>query len=118
MKKKLLTALLVSGVVFVSGGPVSAETLMGALAKAYNSNSALNSDRATVRIYDENIAIAKSGYRPSVNILGGYTRGRNLTTTFYNTISSIGIQLDQKIFDGFMTKKLGCSSRDTGAGTA
>lgn len=93
-----------SGVVLTSGVPLSAETLMGALAKAYNSNSALNSDRATVRIYDEDIAIARSGYRPSVNAFGGYSRGRNVTTAYYNTVGSIGIQLDQKVFDGFITK--------------
>lgn len=104
MKKILLTAFLMSGVVFALSKPVSAETLLGALAKAYNSNSALNSDRATVRIYDEDIAIARSGYRPSINAFGGYSRGRNLTTNYYSTVGSVGIQLDQRIFDGFITK--------------
>lgn len=106
MKKILLSVLLVSGAVCAYSGSASAETLMDALAKAYNNNSALNSDRATVRIYDEDIAIAKSGYRPVINGFGTYSRGRRLLSTAFDhtTIGNIGIELDQKIFDGFVTK--------------
>ena len=45
---------------------VSAETISGALAKAYQYNATLNSARAGVRVTDENVAIAKSGWRPTV----------------------------------------------------
>ena len=41
--------------------PAFAETIGGALAKAYGNNSELNSARAGVRVTDENVAIAKSG---------------------------------------------------------
>ena len=44
-----------------------AETISGALAKAYQLNSELNSARAGVRVTDEGVAIAKSGYRPTIN---------------------------------------------------
>ena len=64
-KKALLSALLLSGVVFASH-PVHAETLMGALAKAYTNNGNLNSERASARILDEDIAIAKSNFRPQI----------------------------------------------------
>ena len=48
--------------------PASAETLESALAKAYQGNPSLNASRAGVRAIDENVAIAQSGYRPTVNV--------------------------------------------------
>ncbi|RCL04115.1 MAG: outer membrane protein [Candidatus Tokpelaia sp. JSC189] len=106
MKKILLSVLFISGTVFAYSGSVFAETLMGALAKAYNNSSALSSDRATVRIYDEDIAIAKSGYRPVINGFGTYSRSRRLLSTFSDnmTVGNVGIELDQKVFDGFVTR--------------
>lgn len=104
MIKRLLGVLLLSGAALVPAWPALAENLRGALTKAYTNNSALNSDRASVRIYDEDVAIAKSGYRPYINGFGSYSRGRSATTTFYTTAGAIGIQLSQKIFDGFVTK--------------
>ncbi|RCL01739.1 MAG: outer membrane protein [Candidatus Tokpelaia sp. JSC085] len=103
MKKVLLIIFFVSWMIFTICNSISAETLIGALSKAYRSNSALNSDRATVRIYDESVMIAKAGYRPSVNAFGSSLRGHHSGTPD-NTVGSIGIQLDQKIFDGFMTR--------------
>lgn len=44
----------------------SAETILGAMSKAYMNNSSLNSARAGVRVTDENVAIAKSGWRPTI----------------------------------------------------
>jgi len=85
--------------------PSSAETISGALAKAYQLNSNFNSQRAGVRVTDENVAIAKSGYRPTIN--GGadisYTSrsgvaGARLTT------GQFGVQIQQMLFDGFQTK--------------
>ncbi|EJF89001.1 TolC family outer membrane protein [Bartonella tamiae] len=102
-KKALLTALLLSGAVFTSGS-AHAETLMGALAKAYTNNGNLNSERAGTRILDEDIAIAKSNFRPQIEGFGTYGRGRTPTTKYYTTTGSIGIQLSQKVFDGFVTK--------------
>ena len=56
----------VTAVLVLSAGgwlvaPAFAETIGGALAKAYSHNSELNSARAGVRVTDENVAIAKSG---------------------------------------------------------
>jgi outer membrane protein len=39
----------------------AAETIFGALTKAYQYNSTLNASRAGVRVTDEGVAIAKSG---------------------------------------------------------
>jgi outer membrane protein len=51
-----------------AGSPVRAETLESALAKAYRGNPSLNASRAGVRATDETVAIAQSGYRPTVSI--------------------------------------------------
>jgi len=107
MKRSKLTLCLVSHILAASlmgSLSVRAETLMGALAKAYQNNSMLNVERASVRVIDENIAIARSGFRPMISAYSSYTRARNVGSTLYNTVGSVGIQLDQRIFDGFITK--------------
>jgi len=103
-------------------GPVSAETIMGALAKAYQFNSQLNSTRAGLRVTDENVAIAKSGYRPTVVARGTATYRSVRTTTHAGStvrnsvrqlnsysgqraeIGQFSIQLNQTLFDGFQTR--------------
>ncbi|WP_420838259.1 TolC family outer membrane protein [Aquibium microcysteis] len=104
ISKSLLAALLVTAAL-VSPGPASAETMLGALAKAYQNNSALNSARAGVRVTDENVAIAKSGYRPTIAATGSlqYTQTSGLTEASIRT-GSFGVQINQTLFDGFQTK--------------
>ena len=81
--------------------PACAETIGGALAKAYSYNSELNSARAGVRVTDENVAIAKSAWRPTIAGQSSldYTsqRGNRLTT------GSFGVEIQQLLFDGFQT---------------
>jgi outer membrane protein len=81
--------------------PAFAETIGGALAKAYGNNSELNSARAGVRVTDETVAIAKSGYRPIIagqsNLDYTSQRGDRLTT------GSFGVEIQQMLFDGFQT---------------
>ncbi|MGJ0427474.1 TolC family outer membrane protein [Methylocystis sp.] len=69
--------------------PLSAETLLSALARAYAGNPDLNQSRAAVRVRDEDMPKALAGMRPRVNIqasagpLYGNMRlpfGRNATT--------------------------------------
>ena len=101
-KGLMAAAILLSGTV-LSGQAALSETLNGALIKAYKNNSTLNSSRAGVRIEDENVAIAKSGYRPQVT--GSYNIGRGKTpASDYRTTGTYGIQLNQMLFDGFQTK--------------
>lgn len=85
--------------------PALAETMDGALAKAYRNNSSLNSERAGTRVTDENVAIAKSGYRPTVNGTAGLTFSRTSSMGGRSiTSGSFGIEINQMIFDGFQTK--------------
>ncbi len=95
-------ALLVSSALAGSLGPAGAETITGALTKAYKNNSSLNSARAGVRVTDENVAIAKSGYRPTVNGIGqiNYTSqgGTRITTGLF------GVQINQVLYDGLQVR--------------
>jgi outer membrane protein len=51
--------------------PVSAETMEGALLRAYRSNPQLNAQRASVRVTDENVPQALAGYRPKAAMTFG-----------------------------------------------
>ncbi len=105
VSKSFLAALFVS--VAVLSTPVSAETIQGALSKAYQNNSKLNSARAGVRVTDEGVAIAKSGYRPTIagsaSIDYSTTRREGGGTTRL-TQGNFGVQINQTLFDGFQTK--------------
>ena len=80
--------------------PAGADTLNGALEAAYRNNPSLNAVRAAQRALDENVAIARSAYRPQLNgnleygirSVDGSSGGPTLT-------ASIGV--DQTLFDGF-----------------
>ncbi|WP_375196638.1 TolC family outer membrane protein [Sphingobium sp.] len=54
-------------------GAVQAETLQGALAKAYRTNPTLTGARAGQRATDENVGIQKASGRPSLDATGTYT---------------------------------------------
>jgi outer membrane protein len=104
VRKSLLAAIVLSATA-LSTASASAETILGALAKAYQFNSNLNSQRAGTRVTDEGVPIAKSGYRPNIsgNASIDYT-SRNGRTSARFTTGSFGIQLNQTLFDGFRTR--------------
>ncbi|SER81817.1 TolC family outer membrane protein [Sphingobium sp. YR768] len=53
--------------------PAQAETLQGALAKAYASNPTLTAARAGQRATDENVPIQKAAGRPGLDVTGSYS---------------------------------------------
>lgn len=88
---------------------VSAETLSGAMAKAYENNPDLNAVRAALRATDENVTIAKAGMRPQIAATASASSIEISDITSpsrpdfgYNT-QSVGISITQQIFDGFQT---------------
>ena len=107
VRKRVLAAILVSATA-LSPLSASAETITGALAKAYQFNSSLNSARAGVRVTDESVAIAKSGYRPvvvgsaSIDYSSSHLNGSNQSLRL--TTGNFGVQINQMLFDGFQTK--------------
>ncbi|ELT48085.1 MULTISPECIES: TolC family outer membrane protein [Brucella] len=102
-KGLVAAAALLSGTI-LTGQAAFSETLTGALVKAYKNNANLNYSRAGVRVTDEGVAIAKSGYRPQIT--GSYNVGRGKTPSSrgYRTTGTFGIELNQMLFDGFQTK--------------
>lgn len=103
LRKSLFAAAILASTAL---SPAFAETLSGALVKAYKNNSTLNSTRANVRSTDEGVAIAKSGYRPRVaaTASGTYTSTSGVANGQRTTIGSYGIELQQTLFDGFQTR--------------
>ncbi len=91
-----------------------AETLMGALGRAYDHNSTLNAQRAATRASDEQLPQALSGYRPTVNLTADAGFAGSSTDTFAAGVGSIsrgassnpygyGISISQNLFTGFRT---------------
>ena len=76
--KNILAAALFAATA-LSSTAASAETLFGALSKAYQLNSTLNFNRAGVRVTDENVPIAKSGWRPTIGASGSIDYSSNET---------------------------------------
>ncbi|MEO5756782.1 MAG: TolC family outer membrane protein [Mesorhizobium sp.] len=107
VRNRLFAAVLVSATA-LSPFAASAESILGALSKAYMNNSQLNSARAGVRVTDEGVAIAKSGWRPTItgsasidyssSHLNGTNQSVNLTT------GNFGVSINQTLFDGFQTR--------------
>ncbi len=93
-----------------------ADTLNGALILAYQNNPTLNSQRASVRVTDEGVPQALSGYRPRVTFNGtvgsqytdSTTRSATLGATYTQlsgnmTPSSLGVTATQTLYNGFQT---------------
>jgi outer membrane protein len=66
----LASAGLTGGLAFLMPAGAGAETLNQALSSAYSYNPQLDAQRAALRATDEQVAIAKSGYRPTVTANG------------------------------------------------
>ncbi|MCB1421167.1 MAG: TolC family outer membrane protein [Nitratireductor sp.] len=108
-RKFLLAALITAGAL-MSGGTASAQTMKEALALAYANNPSINAQRAGTRAADEAVAIAKSGYRPTLS--GSAYQGKTWAETrspFGKTTTRLapggfGVEISQNLFDGFRTQ--------------
>ncbi|WP_306118327.1 MULTISPECIES: TolC family outer membrane protein [unclassified Roseitalea] len=103
MRRVLVSGLAAIAIVAMPAAAAAAETITGALARAYEYNSELNAARAGVRVRDESVPLAKSGLRPRVTGTAGIsttaTSGAPQTSRL-----SFGIEVNQSIFDGFQTQ--------------
>jgi len=94
--------------------PVSAESIIDALAAAYHNNPSINVQRARTRAVDENIPIARSGILPNVSASTSLSstarrtrsRGGGVTThtETTDTDGAVGITATQNLFRGFRTR--------------
>ncbi|MDD9909979.1 MAG: TolC family outer membrane protein [Ahrensia sp.] len=97
-------------------GSSQADSIKSALAAAYDFNPTLNAQRAATRVADENLALAKSGYRPQIFGTAdlGLSRSRvenqvnppfsSGGTNVTNLVPfGFGVTIQQRLFDGFQT---------------
>ncbi len=116
----------------IGGGASVAETMNGALVKAYLTNPDINSQRATVRQTDESVPEANAGYLPKISATGNlgiaHQNGNLITPTSGSSESQYayalgtrprgyGVQATQTLFDGYQTinKIRGAESQVLGA---
>lgn len=106
-KKLVVIAFFMFSTVFLLFSPahishVNAETILGAMSRAYDNNPDLEAARAGLRATDEGVAIAKSGYRP---IISGSLSLTKSDTEGAITNSAVGtVSITQSLFDGFATR--------------
>lgn len=106
--RKTAFAITLAPALMLMPGLASAETLFGAMAKAYQNNPDLNAVRAALRATDENVTIAKAGMRPQIAASASAT-GVNVSDLsngnpdYSYATENIGLTITQQIFDGFQT---------------
>jgi outer membrane protein len=90
-------------------GAASAETIGGAMIKAYFSNPDINQQRAAVRASDENVPKATAGYRPTVSgeadvgIEQTEAHALGLGTNVFSRPRGYGLTVNQTLFNGERT---------------
>ncbi|MEL6747128.1 MAG: TolC family protein, partial [Pseudomonadota bacterium] len=91
VQRLAVSAALSAGL--LAGTPAAfAETITGALQRAYSHNSTLNAQRAATRAADEQLPQALSGFRPTVSLTADAGFSRSRTQTFVDaTPGSVGI---------------------------
>ena len=118
-----LRILAVSAVILgVFSAPASAESLQEALSRAYLFNPTLKASRAQLRATDEEVARAKSGFRPTIN--GQVSRTFQNINTSPNSPANEGnflsndysVTLNQPIFQRLPHHQCGEGRRGAGRG--
>ena len=104
MKKTFLCGLMLATAI---SGNAYAQNIFEALSQAYETNPTLQAQRAYLRAIDENVAIAKSGYRPTVSLNGTYADNN---TDVKNSVGnpdgdrySYSTKISQPLFNGLQT---------------
>jgi outer membrane protein len=124
---KVVTGAAAAVLLLTCGGavPALADTIEAALVRAYQGNPQLNSQRAQVRVTDENVPQALSGYRPKVALTGSVgfqysettqvagtnplAAGPGAGTALRNIVHgtqpprSVGLTVNQTVYDGQIT---------------
>ena len=111
------STLLLATVAALGAGAGRAETIGGALVKAYVTNPDINSQRATVRQTDEGVPAANAGYLPKISAIGqagvAHENGNSIFLPGSGGSGAkfatgalprgYGVQASQNIFDGYQT---------------
>ena len=106
MKNSFMAGLMLATALSLSG-TARAQNIFEALSNAYRSNPTLQAQRAYLRSVDENVAIAKSGYRPNIYLQGSYSdadvdsnQPGDSNRTKQRSVAAI---ISQPLFSGFQT---------------
>lgn len=111
MKQRFIAGLMAATAIAIAT-PASAQSIFDALSETYKTNPTLQAERAYLRAVDENVAIAKSGYRPTLALTGGYRDTNNnvdSNSTYGRvgggdtTTKSMAATVSQPLFSGFST---------------
>jgi len=115
--KLALPVKFTAAAIMVLGSTFSAyaETINSALASAYNNNPELNAQRAATRVTDESVAIAKSGFRPTVTGNANIGLPRTSTNTSLpsgftgGSVTNLapgqfGVVINQTLWDSLLTQ--------------
>ncbi len=117
---KVVTTAAAVVLLVAYGGPMPAlaDTIEAALVRAYQNNPQLNAQRAQVRVTDENVPQALSGYRPKVSLTAsGGVQYTDTTLTSGGTPTALvrqqihgengpnaaGVTVSQNLFNGNQT---------------
>lgn len=110
LRRVWLVAHIVALAGIMSGSGARAETLGGALSKAYLTNPEINQERAAVRSSDENVPKAFAGYLPTVSLQGSVGLQNAQTTEapygngdILSHPRSYGAQFTQNVWNGNRT---------------
>lgn len=108
LSHRVFAAVLVAPLVVGLGQAARAETIFGAMAKAYKNNPDLNAARAGLRATDEGVPIARAGIMPKLSAgatLSATNLKGNLTPLqrANEQNAQIALTVTQPIFDGFQT---------------
>lgn len=94
LRLKVLTGAAVAALTlgYAAATPALADTIEAALVRAYQNNPQLNAQRSSVRVTDENVPQALSGYRPKASITAsaGYQYNDSQTTSSGAPIGLVG----------------------------
>ena len=113
----LLRAALLAGagLAALGAGAGRSETISGALIKAYLTNPDINTQRAAVRVSDENVPKANAGYLPTVEATGnigieraqtseiGAAAAASSTTDVFLKPRGYGVSANETVFNGNRT---------------
>ncbi len=110
MRGKIAAGLLMATALTFANS-ANAQSIFEALSETYNTNPTLQAQRAYLRGVDENVAIAKSGYRPNIALSGSYSdRNSNVDNGLPssqvggdNNSTTLAAKISQPIFSGFST---------------
>lgn len=111
MKKTLKIVLFSTAFILSAGVSFAADTMFDALAYTYETNPALEAQRAYLRAVDERVGQAKAGWRPYVGLEGNATHvdqkyenyPQSDDFSYRDEMYDAGVTLSQPIFSGFKT---------------